>query len=265
VNPTALALAALPMLAAAAGSPAAGADPAGGDASPAPIAYWSFDQVRDGVASDCAGRHPGKLHGDDGLPEVVDGVYGKALRFEPGKGQYVRVDGMRELCPTDRLTVMAWIWVNSRTKMWGDIIGYQGEQGRGDRARPLRGFRLWKSWSCESIRFYLGDGETRPYGQELKCSANGLRRMRDHWMHVAATYDGRTMRVYVNAAERGASEVVARIAPAGWPLIIGNYLHRKTVYPFDGMIDEVRLYDAALTEQQILEAAAQPLQRGPEP
>ncbi len=78
-------------------------------------------------------------------------------------------------------------------------------------------------------------------------------------MHVAATPDGAVMRVFINAVQKGASEVVARIVPRHSPLIIGNYLGSKTVYPFHGMIDDVRIYDLALTEEQILKAAAEAL------
>ncbi len=206
---------------------------------------------------DAAGSHPGTRCGNKALPAIVEGISGRPLRFEPGQGHYVRVDRMAELCPTDQITVMAWVWVDRRTKMWADILGYQPEQSRGDKAHPLKGFRRWKTWGCDSIRFYIGDGKVRPYKEELKCAATGLQRHRNHWMHVAATHDGRKLRLFINAVEKGTSDVVARIVPRASPLVIGNYLGRKTVYPFHGLIDDVRIYSVALSEEQILRSAAE--------
>ncbi|MBT3374384.1 MAG: LamG domain-containing protein, partial [Lentisphaerae bacterium] len=221
-----------------------------------PVAHWTFDDIRDTTVPDAAGSHPGTLCGRASRPEIVDGIAGKALRFTPGSEHYVRVDQMAELCPTQQITLMAWVWIDSKTAMWGDILGYQPEQSRGDKAHPLKGFRLWKTWGCKSIRFYIGDGTTRAYKNEIKCEASGLRRLQNHWMHIAATHDGQVMRMFINAVEKGHSEATAQIAPSGFPLVIGNYAVSKTVYPFHGVIDDVRIYDVALTEDQILGAAA---------
>ena len=45
------------------------------------------------------------------------------------------------------------------------------------------------------------------------------------------------------------------------PLVIGNYTGTKKPYAFDGLLDEVRVYDTALTEDEIVRAAAEGLRR----
>jgi hypothetical protein len=227
-----------------------------GNVTPTPIAHWRLDEVRDGRTPDSIGDHHGVLRGAP-KPALVDGISGRALRFEPGKAQYVAIGNMESLCPVSAITVMAWVWIDGRTSNWADILGYQPEQGRGENAHPLRGFRLWKTWACKSIRFHIGDGLARPYGQEANCEGRGLERMVNHWMHVAATYDGTDIRVYVNAVERGVARFPGRLVPSKRSLCIGNYVGKKNVYPFHGRIDDVRLYDSALSEEAILQAAGE--------
>jgi len=69
---------------------------------------------------------------------------------------------------------------------------------------------------------------------------------------VAATWDGSTMRIYKNG------NVVASIAKGGMistdssvEVVIGNQPAGAGTKPWDGMIDDVRIYDNALSEAEI--------------
>jgi len=228
--------------------------------APTPIAHWRLDEISNGRTPDSIGDHHGIVHGEAG-PKLVNGISGRALQFEPGKAQYIEIGDMESLCPTAAITVMAWVWIDDRTRTRTDILGYQPEQSRGDRAHPLRGFRLSKTWGCMAIQFYVGDGQTRPYGKEAQCAASGLRRMQNHWMHVAATYDGTDIKVYINATERAVARFSGRLEPSKRSFCIGNYVINKSVYPFHGRIDDVRIYDSALSEEAILQVAAEALRR----
>jgi len=223
------------------------------EARPRPVAHWAFDHIEDGLVPDLAGQHPGRLLGDP-LPEIVPGISGKALRFKRGKGQQVSVEGIQELPLARQMTLMAWVWADNNPYR-GDIVGYVSEQNEHE-PRPLRGFRLTMMCDCRSVQFQIGDGSKRV----LSCGTVGdLRPMAHHWMHVAATYDGETMRIYVNAVERGSFAVDTKIAMTAWALRIGGYMKSPAILPFHGIVDEVRLYDTALSQDQILRAAAEAL------
>lgn len=78
------------------------------------------------------------------------------------------------------------------------------------------------------------------------------------WTHVAATFDGGTKRVYVNGSPAPSSMPAGAMATDGQPLLIGcdrdsgNYVRFVL-----GMIDEVIVYDVALSASEIA-ALAQP-------
>lgn len=79
----------------------------------------------------------------------------------------------------------------------------------------------------------------------------------DTWLHVAGTYDGITMRLYLNGAPV-ASVDRACAAPADTnPIFIGASREQTALWSsFNGRVDEVRLYDRALTPQEIATIAA---------
>ena len=79
------------------------------------------------------------------------------------------------------------------------------------------------------------------------------------WSHVAGTYDGSTLRVYVNGVEDGSLPATGPIPTNTIPLIFGADSGHGSL--FDGAIDEVTLYGRALSAQEIaawLTASAAP-------
>ena len=69
------------------------------------------------------------------------------------------------------------------------------------------------------------------------------------WSHLAATYDGATLRLYINGTQRATRAVTGPILTSANPLKLGG----NAVWGefFAGRLDEVRVYDRALTQAQI--------------
>jgi glucose/arabinose dehydrogenase/chitodextrinase len=82
------------------------------------------------------------------------------------------------------------------------------------------------------------------------------------WTHLAATYDGQMERIYVNGAQAGSRAQTGPIATSSGPLSIGG----DALYGqyFAGRIDEVRIYNQALSESQIQTDMATPADGGPD-
>jgi hypothetical protein len=79
----------------------------------------------------------------------------------------------------------------------------------------------------------------------------------DRWSHVAATYDGRALRLYVDGREVSRRAVSGALQTPSTPLWIGG--NRPYGEHFEGLIDEVRVYDRALTEAQIRDEMGTPM------
>ena len=69
------------------------------------------------------------------------------------------------------------------------------------------------------------------------------------WTHLAGTYDGSVMRLYVNGIQAGTFSVSGNMATSNSPLRIGG----NNVWPefFSGKIDEIRIYNRSLTQAEI--------------
>ncbi len=74
----------------------------------------------------------------------------------------------------------------------------------------------------------------------------------NQWVHVAAVYDGAAMQLYMDGVKVGSKTKTGSITPSGaiacW---IGGNPPDATVRPWDGQIDDVRIYNRALSAQEV--------------
>lgn len=70
------------------------------------------------------------------------------------------------------------------------------------------------------------------------------------WQHVVAVKDGDAMRLYVNGKLVGEGEDRNEL-PSGLRLLIGRLYPSRNIRPFIGQLDELALYDRALTPEEI--------------
>ncbi len=213
------------------------------------LAHWPLDEVKAGVVADVSGHgHDATANGLEGrLPQVVDAITPHGLRFTAKDEQFLEVKNVEGLTAPAAFTVMAWIRPAGRGATY-EIIGNKGDRSGNP---PWPGWRLRYFWTRVAFEYGSADGsETRLYSPEWSVPA-GL------WSHVAATYDGKTIAVHVDCEKMGESAVTQPILPASRPLVIGNYIGRKNAYALDGVVDEIRIFDTALSEEEIFAAATQ--------
>ena len=216
-------------------------------AAPQPLAYWPMEEIEEGVVADLSDHgYNATAYGKDGvLPEVVEGIVGKAVRFSAEHEQYLQVQKLEGLAAPQAFTVMAWIRPAKRGATYG-IIGSKGDKS-GD--PPWPGWRFRYFWTRVVLQFGAADG------QEPSISSENWSVMHGFWSHVAATYDGSNLAVYVNCNPVASKEVNAQIMPSRRQFVIGNYIGRKNAYAFDGLIDELKVFDTMLTENEIFAEA----------
>ncbi len=98
-----------------------------------------------------------------------------------------------------------------------------------------------------TVNFLLGNGSW----QEVSTPSGAL--VLDAWQHVAATFDGATMRIYVDGEEAAARAVSHTVADATAALWVGSS-ESNPARTFPGGIDEVRVWSVARSAEQIQEA-----------
>ena len=213
-----------------------------------PLAYWPMDALKDGLVSDASGQgHDAVAHGLDGrLPEVVPGIAGNCLKFTAEPEQYLEVKQSEPLLVPAALTVMAWIKPAAREGTY-EIIGNKGDKsGNG----PWPGWRLRYFWSRAMFQFGAADSSEPAISSAEWSTPAGL------WSHVALTYDGRKMILYVDCERADEQEITVPILSAARPLVIGNYIGRKNADAFDGLVDEVKAFGSVLSDEEIYTEAA---------
>ncbi|MDR2430597.1 MAG: hypothetical protein LBD14_06920 [Puniceicoccales bacterium] len=222
------------------------------------VARWSFDGSAKNAVVGKFDATIGKRAPNDGGPKFVPGVFGQALEFSGKLGVAVGP----EVLPKDlrALTFSAWV---APQNLNGNLVLLRKEDGDN---RLLFAFQ-------EAKFLTLGLNCGRSY-LELDALISPEEILDGHWHFVAGTFDGKTMRVYLDGREIGSCERQAPLntvydyyqrgqaswadarastAPAadvvGEPLFIGSMLGKEEF--FQGRMDDVRFYSKALDAGQI--------------
>lgn len=206
------------------------------------IAYWPFDEGKGKITRDLSGNgYTGEIVNTQW---TKDAIRGSALRFN-GKDSYVLIEideDDKNFDLTEVITIEAWIKLDSdaNPNKINEIINRSRDRGPG--------FRLFYGW--RSIYFRTGEGYDAPIW-EIKTRFL----QKNEWHHIVATFDGKFYRMYIDGELRDEREDNRHItlAERGTPITIGAYMGRDT-YVFKGIIDEVKIWKRALTEDEILEA-----------
>ena len=198
---------------------------------------WTFDEGGGDVVKNAAGPNHGRIQG--GLKRT-DGKSGKAVSFD-GKG-YVLIDSAPYL-NSPQYTLAAWV----RLK---DTGNYQYIAWRGGPAFPedkeCRNLDIWVTMEGTLSGFldYQKEGEAR-------LRLEGGKKVADNqWHLVVCVNDGKTARFYVDGKKDAEGALTGPLARNDFPLWIGA---RPGDVAATGLIDEVRFFDRALTEQQVAE------------
>ena len=198
------------------------------------VGWWKFDEGSGAVAADSSGNgNDGTLNGP--VEWVEEGKIGGAMAFT-GPYNYVQVQDSSSLNMTQQLTIAAWInpsWTGNNRIM-------QKSSGGGDNQ-----YRLLKEWGDNMIFHVPGLSNDRlefvglpPVGE---------------WTHLAATYDGSMMKVYYNGVVAGEQEATGQMGVSDGTLCIGTKHETAPAGDeFNGMLDDVRIYNRALSASEIM-------------
>lgn len=188
-------------------------------------------------ATDSSGNgHDGTVVG---APVYVAGPVGlgMGLEFDGAGGQYVDLGTLDPSLMTGRLSVSLWAKWNGLTTFWQGLIGKRDSWARDN--------MMWQIEANQTTGVLNFQREGAGIGAEALPQGE--------WAHVAATFDGTTAKLYVNGEVKGqgtfsfGSDPTAAMQFGSSNAGGGN--------PFNGALDEVRLYDIALSDAEILTLA----------
>jgi len=191
------------------------------------VGWWNFEEGQGAVALDSSGHdHHGTLMGD---PQWVPGYDGLALDLD-GQSDYIETHKLpSELGMGGRAPRTVALWVHTRRFNGGGVYEMGGHVSAGD------GFCL---------RTHTGDNEWRlVYGTwEFEFTADSL----DEWVHITHANDSYYAEVYVNG-----EQIMDTWRRLDTPDELTFRIGVCEDVAFDGLIDDVRLYDRAIEKDEI--------------
>jgi len=207
-----------------------------GDINTGLTGYWKLDDASGATAADSTGNgNTGTLTNG---PTWAAGKVNGALTFN-GTTQYVLVPNSSSIDVTGtNLTMAAWIQITGATgKSYQNIFGKDSVFGAFQ-------YRLLISDSRSSLRFQANGGAIDAISNNFTALTLGT------WHHVAVAYNGSSINFYLDGQSQGSTPATGSIASSSNDLDIGKTYALN--YYFDGTIDDVRVYNRALSASDVL-------------
>jgi hypothetical protein len=212
---------------------------------PAPVLSWHFDESSGSLAAEQVHHADGAV---TGVYLRIPGVQGNALRLD-GETSGVRVKASTLPDLASAFTVEAWIAIDAYPWNWAPIADQRRQQAAG---------------------FFFGIDSLGHLGLQAAIGGNwqqlttATQLPLKRWTHVAASFSPATgMRLFVNGAPAESKMTSGSfLSASGEDLLIGrvrspmlpaHWIHPKyeVWYSFDGILDELNLFNQALTSDQV--------------
>ncbi|MCH8120793.1 MAG: discoidin domain-containing protein, partial [Planctomycetes bacterium] len=204
-------------------------------ADPSLVGWWKFDETSGNIAYDSSGN------GNDGTfvgnPQWVPGKVGGALEFDGD--DYLDCGNGPSLEIRDQITIAFWFQVQAFQNSWEAFFS------KGDSAyRASRGGGSGDGTHLGISGTGAGGGNGWFNGPTIITGGD--------WHHFAGTYDGTEGRIYVDGVLDASTPASGQINIEPENLWIGNN-SQNTDRQLHGLMDDVRLYNRALTQEEIQE------------
>jgi len=191
------------------------------------ISHWKLNSNSGSTAIDSESTNNGVIYG----AQWVTGVSGGALEFN-GTSDYVGVPNASNLNPSNEITIMAWAkTMENKTAKIAEKGDWDGHGIFQDK---------WNGWKC-GLRLESNNSHSIYWGDGVP--------MFDEWYHIAMTYDGSSMKLYVNGQLKNQKAVTGNLKINNRNFSIGSDNGAQKF--FNGSIDDIRLYGSALSQAEI--------------
>ncbi|WP_157255002.1 LamG-like jellyroll fold domain-containing protein [Nonomuraea typhae] len=208
-------------------------DPATVASGPQPVAAYGMNEADGPAVSDVSGRN---RHGEGRDIGRADGKYGKAVSFN-GTSSWITVPDSASLRLSGAMTIEAWVNPATSEGNWRTVLMKEHASGLADGLYASTGTNTGPRAEAVTVT-----------GSNAAATADSAL-PQGSWSHLAISYDGSSQRLYINGELVSQTPVEGDLrADDGAVRIGGNSPWGES---FQGLIDEVRIYDQALTREQI--------------
>ena len=239
-----------------------------------PSAWWKFDEGQGDETVETESGTECTIVGHKSLWKK--GVSGTALMFD-GYNSLVSLPSSKAPKVDSAITLEGWIAIGAYPWSWVPIVQQADdveEELEDDTGTQVE----WVEWNTSikkenDVGYFLGiDGYGHPalkvrVGESWEELVANIVLERKHWYHIAGTYDKKTgmMVVYVNGKVNAEKQIAKDdIVQSNRDIKIGQGKPRRPIrpvwmttykdyYSFDGLIDEVKIYDEALSADEATE------------
>ncbi len=198
------------------------------------IGWWKLDEKEGTAALDSSGNgNDGRLAGSPKW-RPGDGKIGGAIELS-GNGDYIKINNESPFDITNQITISAWVNIKSVPQEWTAIVT------KGDSA-----WRMSTDYANSIPHFGVGAGvNTNDNFVSGKTTVNS-----GQWHNFACVYDGKEMRIYIDGKLEISKPRSGPIGTNDIPVCIGENLE-LTGRCFNGLIDDVRIYNYAISQTEI--------------
>ncbi|HVX63177.1 MAG TPA: LamG-like jellyroll fold domain-containing protein, partial [Pirellulales bacterium] len=212
--------------------------------NPALVAAYAFNEGTGSTLADLSGNgHAGVIVN---AAWSTAGKYGNALSFN-GANALVNIPDASSLRLTTGMTLEAWIKPTAAASGWQDVI-FKGDD----------------NYYLESSSLSPGVPVAGATAGSSDTGASGTSALPTNaWSFLTETYDGANLLLYVNGVQVASQPLSGSLATSTDQLQIGG----DSLYGqyFQGLIDNVRIYNAALTAAEIQADMNTPIAAGGPP
>ena len=203
---------------------------------PTKVGYWRMDDNEPNtmVLDSSIYNNSGTAQRNTSLLSVA-GVVDQALSFD-GVGDYIQIADSVSLNPSEEVTVCGWFYFNDASEnvglIWKDSYNY-----------------ALNTYS-DGVHFTVWNPANVPSAASFSTSL-----LESGWNFIAGVFDGTNSKLYLNGAPIGSigASITGGIRDQAGDLYIGQRPDGNGEEYFDGLIDEVKIFGKALSENEVIE------------
>ena len=205
------------------------------------VAHWKMDETTGTTLNDETANM--NVATTISNPIFAAGILGNALQLN-GSTQYATAPNSVSVNITDGITLAAWIKPTGATATTQNIIKKSVTSGT-----LINGYELGLT-STRKVFFQINQNTK---GKTYRIESTSIYPLSGTaWMHVAATFDGFVLKLYINGVQEGGNISGPLGGIASNTLAVGIGAMPTGKYFFRGLLDDARIYNEALTPSEIL-------------